>query len=740
MYLKRLELDGFKSFAKHAVLEFTAKVSCVVGPNGSGKSNVAEAIQWVLGEQSMKSLRGKKGEDLIFAGSSTTPRMSRAGIKLVFDNSERKFKSVDFSEVAVERHVFRDGTNEYFLNGSKVRLKDIVEVLSDVGLGTSQHSIISQGESDRILYASPKERREMIEDALGIKIYQLKRKEAERKLEHTAENMKQVASLRREIQPHLKFLESQVEKAKRALEIRAELKVKLLDYLGREAAALATEEGAVLGKKDAPQKELGVLETELATLKKQLAEEDAGQGERRAAELKLTETRAKLSDCQAKYLNYERELGRLEGTLEAMRRVERKEEYTAVAPQELKIFLDGIRTRLETALASGALEAMSAALSESATTIKSFMAKIVHPAEEAPDTTPLESRSAEINSALLGVKKDEAELQKQAAEIAARLDSATQGLRDMERKIYGLEERAARLKDALRAAEFNEERLRLRREEFTRESEEAVPFLDGEKSASPIWEPSSQIGGMGEFSQIERENLRRAVERLKIRFEEAGGVDSSVVKEFEETKVRDAFFAKELADLESASANLRQIIGELEQKLEHDFEDGIKKINEHFHKFFESMFGGGSASIRLTRPERKKVSEDEEEMVDEEELEKETGVEVVLDLPRKKIKSLEMLSGGERALTSIALLFAMSAVNPPPFLILDETDAALDEANSRRYSAMLLELSHNTQLLVVTHNRETMRSAGALFGVTMGRDGISRLLSVKLEEGEQYAK
>ncbi|MEI6479189.1 MAG: AAA family ATPase, partial [bacterium] len=173
MNLKSLELNGFKSFGKKTVLEFTTPITSIVGPNGSGKSNVAESFRFVLGEQSIKSMRGKKGEDLIFNGSNDAPRSNRASVKLCFDNKKRLF-NVDFDDVLIERVVYRDGVNEYLINGSKVRLKDIIELLSSAHIGSSGHHIISQGEADRILHTSPKERKEMIEDALGIKIYQYK--------------------------------------------------------------------------------------------------------------------------------------------------------------------------------------------------------------------------------------------------------------------------------------------------------------------------------------------------------------------------------------------------------------------------------------------------------------------------------------------------------------------------------------------------------------------------------------
>ena len=220
--LKRLEIVGFKSFAKKTVLDFANSTTAIVGPNGSGKSNVAEAFRFALGEQSIKSMRGKRAEDLIWGGAHTTPRANRASVAIIFDNSRRIFK-IDFDEVSIERAVFRDGTGEYSINGSRVRLRDIEELLAGANIGETGHHIISQGESDRILLANTRERREILEDALGLKIYEFKKNEAQRKLIKTEENISQVNSLRRELAPHLRFLENQVKKLERADELRVEL-------------------------------------------------------------------------------------------------------------------------------------------------------------------------------------------------------------------------------------------------------------------------------------------------------------------------------------------------------------------------------------------------------------------------------------------------------------------------------------------------------------------------------------
>jgi len=229
------------------------------------------------------------------------------------------------------------------------------------------------------------------------------------------------------------------------------------------------------------------------------------------------------------------------------------------------------------------------------------------------------------------------------------------------------------------------------------------------------------------------------------------------LKEYEEAVTRDEFLERETADLKETALALKDLIEELSEKIAVEFKDGIKKINAQFSEFFALMFGGGTASLSvITEVKRRRRSILEEELdlptgqagleipedlsAGEAEEETEEGVEVKVSLPHKKIKGLMMLSGGERALTSIALLFAISQVIPPPFLVLDETDAALDEANSKKYGDMLANLSKNSQLIVVTHNRETMSRAGILYGVTMGNDAVSKLLSVKFDEATEFAK
>jgi chromosome segregation protein len=209
---------------------------------------------------------------------------------------------------------------------------------------------------------------------------------------------------------------------------------------------------------------------------------------------------------------------------------------------------------------------------------------------------------------------------------------------------------------------------------------------------------------------------------------------------------------RELEDLLKSSESLKVLIKELDDKLDTEFRTGVDKINKQFQNFFALMFGGGTANLSLIREQKRRRKSDietlnqmtsGEEMTAEDmepEFEEKEGLDIEVNLPRKKIKGLMMLSGGERALTSIALIFAMSQVNPPPFIILDETDAALDEANSRKYGDMIENLSKYSQLILITHNRETMSRAGVIYGITMGNDGVSKVLSIQFDEAVAVAK
>src|SRR5215813_3228939 len=212
--LKALELVGFKSFADKTRFEFPRGITCVVGPNGSGKSNIVDAIKWVLGEQSVKSLRGKEMVDVIFAGSSARSALNSAETTLTFDNSQRRL-ALDTPEVHVTRRVYRSGEGEYLINRQPCRLRDIRDLFAGTGITTEAYSVIEQGKVDVMLQASAKDRRTIFEEAAGISRFKAKKIEALRRLERVEQNLLRLGDIVEEVESRLRSVRNQATKAKR---------------------------------------------------------------------------------------------------------------------------------------------------------------------------------------------------------------------------------------------------------------------------------------------------------------------------------------------------------------------------------------------------------------------------------------------------------------------------------------------------------------------------------------------
>ena len=224
MYLKSIEVHGFKSFANKMLLDFNSGITAIVGPNGSGKSNIADAVRWVLGEQSAKQLRGSKMEDVIFSGTEMRKPLGYAYVALTMDNSDHKLP-IDYKEVTVARRVYRSGESEYLINGSSCRLKDVQELFMDTGIGKEGYSIIGQGQIDKILSGKPEDRRELFDEAAGIVKFKRRKYEAEKNLEEERANLSRVSDIITEIERQLVPLEKQSETAKIYLNYREELKI-----------------------------------------------------------------------------------------------------------------------------------------------------------------------------------------------------------------------------------------------------------------------------------------------------------------------------------------------------------------------------------------------------------------------------------------------------------------------------------------------------------------------------------
>lgn len=763
MFLRKIEISGFKSFAHKTVLEFASgsdtkddgkrfPITAVVGPNGSGKSNVADAIRWVMGEQSMKNLRGKKSEDIIFAGSGKKERLGSAWASLYFDNHDKRIP-LEFSEVVITRKLFRSGESEYLINGSKVRLLDVIDLLAKAGVGKESYCVLNQGMSDSVLNATPSERRMVLEDAAGVKHFQIKKERAIRKLDLTKENLARVGDLMKEIEPHLKMLKRQAEKAQKGKDVSDRLKekqFKLFTFLWHifqeEKERVMGEKGDYGAKMMNVQRDIDKVNDELNKYSKEVQNSE----KQEVLEKKKQELISQLNAL-------EKELVIAEGRIV----IEMEKQKTQKIIENIPVDLGYVQEKLqrirkdqdELIRRIGNAEKL-----EDLQDIKEFARVIdqeifdlyqdVGKGEVEVKNEEREKEAEEADNKIKELEEEKEKSEKGIKDLRIQIENAEKEIMkereegremrqkffDLERSLNGKQEELNRLKD-----QFNEYKIRQAKIEVR--EEDLINEIKNEIKADP-----SELKFDGE--SVDREELEKEIGRLKIQWEQIGGIDPMIVDEYEETKKRFEFLNQESSDLEGAMKSCREVIKEMDQKIKEVFEDAFEQINKEFAKYFRIIFGGGNANLIRSKIKVRKAKGEEsengengeisdEEMAETQEEKEETG-EVGIDIsacpPGKKINNLSMLSGGERSLTSLALLFAIISHNPPPFAVLDEVEAALDEANSRRFGRIIQELSDNTQFITITHNRETMRQASLLYGVTMGDDGISKLLSVRLDQ------
>lgn len=864
MHLTKLELAGFKSFAQKVTLEFDRGIVSIVGPNGSGKSNVADAIRWVLGEQSLKLLRGKRSEDVIFSGSTSKARLGMAEVSLHLNNEDRAMP-VDFTEVVITRRVFRSGEGEYLMNGQPVRLHDLQLLLARANIGQRSYSVIGQGMIDHILVSSPAERKAFFDEAAGVREFQIKKEDALRKLEATRENLSQAQLLMAEIEPHLRTLTRQVRRLERRGAMEGELKATSETYYRKRQGSLATEKAslettfaeqtAVVDKHKAAleklQKELEALEGERSQQEQfgALEREYAAAIERKNALLKeqaLLEGSRELEAAKAGELNVvwlenrEKELGRelaaLEAELTDLRAATKETEGALKAEERERSSLEERIADKEAELAKAAvaarrqsdeLPAVTKDLGVYAEELVAFK-KALLAADGERAYQKLQGQFGKIDERALSLKTRLVALSGDAGSALAMLHETVAALwkEKLEQNERGAERQKEQERRAERAGVLSQsvERLREERERAGRELARLAPggakrtdhrgtlendlvALDAtlkglrekivnfnqveQKKKERLFElqkafrteqqhltaasagqnetsvrlgkvdtrlddlaremrealPEETVGAILADPAVEssasEEQLLADIHRMKHQLELIGGIDESVAGEHKVTEERFTFLEAQVRDLTESLSKLEHIIMELDQTIKKRFHDSFVALSREFSKYFKVLFEGGSGKLVLqeTTLLTEEEKEEEEDEGDEDmpmKMKKGekivAGVDIIAQPPGKRITGITMLSGGERALTSIALICAIMATRPSPFVVLDEVDAALDEANSQRFAAIIKELARKTQFITISHNRATMQISALLYGVTMSDDGISKLLSIKMED------
>ena len=929
MFLKSIDLFGFKSFADKSRIEFTGGISALLGPNGCGKSNVVDAIKWVLGEQATRSLRAEKMEDVIFNGTDSRKALNVAEVTITLSN-DQGILALDMPEITVKRRLYRSGDSEYYVNGAPVKLKELRELFYDTGIGKSSYSIMEQGKIDQILSNKPEERRHIFEEAAGITRFKIRAREAERKLERTEENVRQVESVLQEVRRSHDTLKRQAEKTEEYRLLRQKLMdeeieiqlLKLKSFLDdkakreRELSEVTEKRDTLKGKIDAlsgeleesleavnsmesrlveSQKRLYGLEVEKsahaeqirvmaerkgemesaiealtareATVKKKIVslrqdidarekevegyskriaenEEAIGELDQRvqeardeiktnkekisSAEASITEEEKRQRELQVElrtitddivakldeklkesgysaarrrelesslaealgsariHLSGRRDLmsdhavldrnqgqlraflqesgGVLDAVLSSLQKVEELfEEYRSANPAFLDEFLapEGIITKKRDI--DGAIEASREAVVRSRKEIAELgeaNGKLSTRIDE------FRKRQEELRLNLVEMRTRKDNLEKAIAQGRREVKEQEEELKRSEKELLRSRERLTQLEESIRErgeaqkkleAEEKELRKELKRLEESINSQNSA-VMDKEKAQKKMLhdldsqqqrleklqmttaEVRTSISNLYENFQerysrdlseyeskmfeIRRESkeIREAAATIRSKLQGLGNVNLMAPEEYAEVKERFEFLSGQLEDLQKARQDLLKVTQEIQRESEELFTETYNKIRKNFHTMFRRLFGGGRAELRLT---------DDEDVLA-------SGIDILAQPPGKKLESINLLSGGERSLTAVALLFATYMVRPSPFCLLDEIDAALDENNVGRFVNMLMEFAEGSQFIVITHNKKTVAGAQSLLGVTMEESGVSKVVSIRVD-GERVA-
>ena len=866
MYLKSLDINGFKSFAEKTNIQLSEEVNVIVGPNGSGKSNVVDAISWVLGTQSPASLRTNKMEDVIFAGTEKLAEKGFAEVYLNFEVDEKIFNGN--SEISIGRKLFRDGTSEYFMNGLNCRLLDIQEFLSDVGIGKQQHIIISQGQIAEILNSKPEDHRLTIEEASGILPLRSKKERSLKRIESGDKEIKRAKDVLREIKKQLKPLQEQAEQAKlhedttnqlkennvklnvllykniqqaiNALDetdkritfeiSNTESKIKSLkeekykfnnnlgdgisigstfkDYSSkinniteqlRSIAQVANERKDNLDREDFKNLEqvnkitkkieqntnqISSLSTQLVskqhTLKNLQSNYDDLKNnlesviKKSSASIEVNEA---LLETEIKTLqkNINEASGRLNTLSEDLRKwqndVSKSEGLLIELNNDLyeaNIFLESKNKYIE--FNNGILDREILSKNNNIDKLNqhkdSIKNQLIEKQELLSGINENESFKLDINNQKNNLENQISEIEKQISAVSNQLVSSQERIKTLTEqniefnnekeniasnkntnskdelsnlvgvvKTYiNFTNKASELLDS-KSDEFDSKygNTNKKIQSIDNEIEElsknyyeykdlktsnVIKLSENQNQLSNHYSTLKNIYGLSEewiknysIEGLNQNELQNQIKLNESELEKIGTVNYLARDDFESLNERFNEITKNIDDLKLAKIELVSHIKEIENEIEFRIQSSFNSISVHFSEIFETLFPGGKGSLSFT---------DKENIL-------ETGIDISVQPKGKKVKKLSLLSGGERSLAAIAFLFSIFKSFPSPFYILDEVEAALDDANLHRMINLLKHVKNDAQYIIVTHQQQTMHAGDVLYGVTMEPGSGSRV-------------
>jgi chromosome segregation ATPase len=761
MYLKSIEMKGFKSFPERTKLEFSPGVSVIVGPNGSGKSNITDAVLWALGEQSPGAIRGASMQDVISAGGKGVGQRRAAEVEVTIDNAEGR-AATELAEISIQRRLDRSGDGVYRLNGARCRLVDVVEVLSDTNLGREMHSVISQGRVESIVHSKPRERRLLIEEAAGLGKHRKRRRRAELKLRAAGDNLDRALDLEREARARLRPLKRQAQ----AAELGARIEREELELRGRLVAeelrfgadrALTAEKAATAARAEraAIEERLSAVSERRRAAEERFAARDRertqawgfltklrGDQQRiavRAASLAERESTlaAALEGLRAEFGPLTLDVGASGGPAERARKLE--EELTAIdaglaaAGEGLAQARSGDLAESEREAALGAVQAGSERAARHARRAEGLLGerhREILRKRAAAGEELLDDVRAATSSAAAAETAIRARVERIEASVVGEEgdgDAIAEEMRACSRQESELQVEMKAASDELTKAEVEAAHLGDRRAEAAKELAKIAERLGEE--VRPSEEALDEEG---------RAEIERRLQRLDRRRAQIGPFNPLAEQEYEEAREHVEALQAQREDTERGMRELEALIRDVDREIERAFEQTFEATAKNFEEMVEHLFPGGRGRLRRVdlRPLRaaaeEVAAEGDLEAEDEEEDREELGVEIEVTPAGKSTRKLSLLSGGEKSLVALAFVFAVFLARPCPFYILDEVEAALDDANIDRFLQLIRRFSNRAQFVIVTHQKRTMDAADVLYGVTMGGDGVTKVVSRRL--------
>ena len=798
MDFTKLKITGFKSFVEKTEFDIEKGLTGIVGPNGCGKSNIVDALKWIMGETSPKEMRGKGMDDVIFNGTSIRPQNDLAEIEIVIDNKKKKAPEIfnDYETIEIKRKIEREKGSTYYINNKIVRAKDIHLLFADASSGPGTTSIVAQGQVHKLISSKPEERRILLEEAAGITGLHARRHEAELKLKSSDINLSRLEDIITTHKDQYKVLEKQVKEAEKYKTIKDKInnleitiikircinninkiskKTERLEKISFEINKIDSllenyknEKNKFLSKSNEKNNELNNLKNEKQknldeinrisiqkdSLKNRLIQlnNDISREKKflKDANFSLSKLQKNIfnetKELDIKISNTEKNSGK-ENFIKLKKDIEdelKKIEFIISKSNELNSKIDELKSEngdLITTIKNtfDVISEKIKSVFSSFTDIKNNFSKLTNldkifdfEEEHAKWSKRIDDAKKHLkelverekftNNELVNLKNKPEEINKKNVELDVKINQLEKEITIDPNQTKQIDKKIKINSD--KKIENHEEKTRLETDLEYLKNDLENAFEESENNFSLKLNQDILKQEKINLQDLPARNiLQNDLNVEKRKFDKIGPINFTAENDAKETNKKIEKIVNNKIDVEKAILKLRETISNINKEGREKISKSFDGINQNFKNLFTQFFDGGKAFLKMVGSSDPLLS----------------GLEVFASPPGKKTNTLSLLSGGEKTMAATAMILAVFLQNPSPICVLDEVDAPLDDINIDKYCKVIKKINHDTstKFIIITHNPITMANMDRLYGVTMAETGISKLISVKLQEAQK---